>query len=160
MKRRLLTGVAVFGAVLALIVLPLQSAGAWITWCEDDPVLLIDGNRVSVVVRVPASAVAEIPDGANIVVNVLVPNGVDASVVSEDGLRYPDGTLVSPAVFSTTTIQVLDTKAKSNLVQVVVTVPTTGASFNVAVDIATPKFARTVKGVAGQPVVAIFNLGR
>ena len=54
------------------------SAGAFETWCEDDPIISVNGQHVSVVVGVPTSQVQNL---ASVQVTFHVPRNVDADIV-------------------------------------------------------------------------------
>lgn len=85
-KRRRIAVSTVVLAVFALA-MTIQSAAAGMGWCRTDPLLLVDGQAVDVVVSGPLDAPLEVTGPTKI--EVQVPKGVDAELIISDlGFGY------------------------------------------------------------------------
>lgn len=83
----------VFGlAVILLALFGSQAAArpvsAWESWCEEEPVVLVNGQPLIISVAVPQAALPLISGAAQI--RVSVPAGVSASLIANDPRWFPD----------------------------------------------------------------------
>ena len=78
----------VLGALgLAFFVLHAGSAGASVAWCDSDPIIMVNGQLVSVVISVPIDQKDNV-DKAVVVFHV--PSNVDARIVFVDQSVFPE----------------------------------------------------------------------
>lgn len=113
--------------VLTLAALMVQGAAAGRQWCQNDPELVIGGQRVTVDISGGANALSAVTGPTQVVVTV--PTGVDAELAATDnGFGY--GTVVTVA-------QSDDLRVTRGVIQfhVAVFVPATDASLLVLVDV-------------------------
>ena len=125
-------------ALLLVLILGSTVAYASFNWCPDDPVLLIDGTEVNVIIEVPEGSQGLV--NGPVLVNVHVPSNVEAYVIAY-GDSFGHGPEIVEFIWDGEPVEPGD----AIWVQVEVNVPGT-EEFRVRVTVEAPGVSQSRKG--------------